>query len=182
MYITSSSLRMEIMTKNKHRRKRPEQPLDLALVIGLSEMIKRLARHTSLGLKFAELAVIEKYEQGARRRAIKHIRQNATPQQLGLLVADPQPKGPNPGALIAKRFRAGQPCPECHQGKLCDKKLKGGKLTVCSNKRCEFECEHVTLKFDPEITKAVTKFLTNLRNHRILGCWYGLNDPDPPRY
>lgn len=170
------------MTKNKHRRKRPEQPLDLALVIGLAEMIRRLARYTSLGLKFADLSIIEWYEKGGRRLAIRHIRETMTPRSLGLRVHDPRPKGPHPGVELGKMLRAGRPCPRCHEGELYDKKLEDKTLTVCSNERCDLELEHITLKNDPKRSGDVAKFLTDMRNHQILSHWHGLNDPDPPRY
>ena len=175
MYITSSSLWREIMTKNKHRRKRPEQPLDLALVIGLTAMIKQLAQINSARMEFADLELIERFEKGRRRQAIKHIRATATPHSLGLRTTEPRSKGPNPARLLAKMWQAGQPCPRCKKGRLADQTKGERRLTACN--KCRFYVERVAFDYKPN--KDVQKFLSDLHTHQILSHWAGLNNPNP---
>lgn len=165
------------MACKRCRKKRESQPLDLALVIGLVHMIKLLGRNTSLRFKFAELEIIEKDEHGARRKAIRHIRETMTAKELGLAVRDPAPSEPHIdlGAL----FAAGKRCPKCRKGKLAHQKRGGRSFTVCNNLRCKLKWEHVTLKFDPRASKDVENYLTELHESQIIFHWHSLNDPNP---
>ncbi len=163
------------MAKNRHRRKTKPQPLDLALVIGLTAMIKRLAQFNGARMEFADLELIERFEKGRRRQAIKHIRATATPRSLGLRTTEPRPKGPNPARLLAKALQAGQPCPSCKKGRLADTTKGARRLTACD--KCRFYVEHVTIDYKPN--KDIQKYLADLHEHQIISHWAGLNNPNP---
>jgi len=163
--------------KKQFCNKRARKPLDLALVIGLKEMIKRMKR---LELKPDEIEIIEKFEKGPRRQAIQHIRATMNAQELGLRTADPRPKGSDCPLALGKVFDAGRHCPACKEGVLVENTIGARKRTVCDH--CDFLAEHITLSFDPVTHRDVTEFLAKRRKHEIISEWIGLNDPHPPKY
>ena len=164
------------MPKKKHQK---EQPLDLALVIGLTELIKQLANYPSLDLEFAELAVIERYETGTRRQAIQHIRANVPPKKLGF--RKPRKEEPERRPNIGELFIAGKQCPVCHEGVLSNRVRCGKKQTACSE--CKFFTQEMPIvrRKNPQ-HRFIAKFLSDLRKNQIHSAWHGLNDPDPPRF
>jgi hypothetical protein len=164
------------MCKGKHRKK---PPLDLALVIGLKAMIRRLVDYPSLDLEFSELAAVEQYETGARRQAIKHIRATMLPHWLGFR---PKPREkPQPKISLGDLFRAGKKCPVCKKGVLKDQIKRGKNQTVCSN--CKFKSvELPNFPRKNKISEFIAKYLSDLRKSQIHSAWHGINDPDPPRF
>jgi len=86
--------------RTSRRKNRPD--IDLALVAGLKIFIRQLAGFKSLNMLFGDLKIIEEYEKGARRRAIRHIRETVEPRALGLRLAHPKPRGTDPGRILAK--------------------------------------------------------------------------------
>lgn len=166
------------MTKRPFPKKRIQPPLDLALVIGLIEMIKRLAQNANLRFKFDELKVIAAFEKGARQQAISHIMETMTPSELGWPTVEPAPEKPDLGLKLGELFRAGQPCPMCKHGVLYDKEQRGKMFTRCT--KCNHSGEHITLTRGAD--KKLGDYLIRLRNHQIISNWWTLNDPNPPLY
>jgi hypothetical protein len=165
------------MCKGKQHK---EPPLDLALVIGLKAMIKRLVNYPSLDLEFSELAVIEEYETGPRRQAIKHIRATMLPHWLGFRPK-PRPKKAKRQANIGDLFRMGAQCLECKTGTL-ENRIKRGKNQIACSK-CKFYLEYLPhVPRDNKVSGAVAKYLSDLRNHQIISAWHQINDPDPLRF
>jgi hypothetical protein len=83
--------------------------LDLALVEVLKSFIKQLAAIKSLNMLFGDLTVIEKFETGIRRRAIRHIRDSVTPKELGLRLTHPSHADQPPALSWQKNLKRSMP-------------------------------------------------------------------------
>jgi hypothetical protein len=154
--------------------------LDLALVRGFTSMIRELAKRNDVEMVFDDLKMIERHERGARKQAIRYIRETQTPKSLGLRVQRTKSPSADPslrlGKAIAKRFAIGQTCPSCGKGimKTRADSLKG---TVCDN------CGIKTGEHRPVTGEmSADALFRKLHAHQVLSRWVSMNDPDPPRY
>ncbi len=153
---------------------------DPALVAGFIALIRNLSGFKSLNMLFRDLEILERNERGARRRAIRHIRENVAPKALGLRVAYPEPRGPHPSHAIAKAFAdlyaPGKSCPLCKRRKIMAN--ADGNGTSCP--RCGRLTWSTTIP--RERHSAVSDFLRRMHEDQILGMWRSLNDPNPIRF